>query len=196
MLSLERTPDLNITERVSSNLVNRLVAGSEFPEVTLTRYNSLQARENFSTKAELAGRSVVIFTVPGAYTPTCTSKHLSSFKDNARKILDLGIDKIICICPNNVDVVHAWNAAHGDPSIDMWADNLGELTDKMGLGLNLSGNRGMGYGLVRSAMVVKNRTVEWIQIEDSPANVVASHADSVIKQILSTSEKAPVGSSQ
>ena len=181
MNNLTRVPDSNITKRVEDNLTNRLKAGSEFPNVTLTRYNSQEKRETFSTQGELQGRTVVIFTVPGAFTPVCTNQHLPSFNAIASKIKAFEIDKIICITPDRLDPAHHWNVLKGDPStIDIWADNEGILTDKMGLGINLSGDRGLGYALQRSAMIVTNGFVQWINVEASTAECKQSHADTVL----------------
>lgn len=175
-----------IKDRIARTSTHQLRKGAGFPNVVLTRYEN-KMRKNFETTKELMGRRVVVFTVPGAFTPTCTSQHLAGFKERVDNILRLGAGKIICIAPDKVDVAHAWNELHGDPRIDIWADNLGELTDKMGLGINLSGDRGLGYGIKRSAMVINALEVEWIEIEDDTASCVKSHAKNVYDYLLKTS---------
>lgn len=178
-----RKPCAQIDARIKENS-NRIKVGDVFPNEILSRYVNV-SRENFSTAAQLQGRRVVIFTVPDAFTPTCSGTHLDGYKNSAGKILGLGIDKIICIVPNGVDIAKAWNEIYGSPSIEMWADNLGKLTDKLGLGLNMSGDRGHGYGMQRSAMVVSKGVVEWLGIEEKAANCQISHATSVESYLLS-----------
>jgi peroxiredoxin len=175
-----RIPDPTIDERIEQHLMHRLAVGKKFPDVPLTRYSQANTRENFFTVGELSGRRVVAFTFPGAFTPTCTGTHLKGVVDNIDQLFTLGFSRVICIVPDKLDVAHQWNLLQGHPKIDMWADNLGELTDKMGLGLNMSGNRGMALGLMRSAMVIDDGIVEWIQIEENAANCGISHANSVI----------------
>lgn len=167
-----------------NNNKNRIRVDSEFPNVVLTRYNRFNQRENFRTHDELKNRRVVVFTVPGAWTPVCTNKHLPGFKNDANTVLGLNIDNIVCIAPDKVDVVRAWNQVHGDPTkIDMWADNENELTVKMGLGYDMSGGRAQGLGMMRTAFVVNNLKVEWIGIDEDAANCVLSHADNVINYL-------------
>ena len=188
-----------ITGRIQIFSKNRLKKDNVFPNVILTRYKkSLDERENFSTSFELKSRRVVLFTVPGAFTPVCTRQHLAGFKQEAKTILNIkfkkiqdAVQKIICVTPDNVDVSRAWNSLHGSPEIDMWADNLGELADKTGLGVNLSGDRGLGYGFMRSAMVINDGKIEWIEIEDTPASCIRSHANNVISYLdhLAAKEK-------
>lgn len=180
-----RPVDPTITDRINDHLKNRPKVGSAFPDqkILLTRYKKDDQRENFYPAEELKGRRAVLFTVPGAWTSTCTKLHLGGFKEAINKFLDLGIDKVICICTDKIDVAKAWNDEKGDPRIEIWADNEGKLTDALGSGLNMSGDRAQGMGMIRSTAVLNNGTYEWLEIEDSPAQCVLSHATTVLKYL-------------
>ncbi len=182
-----RPADQNIINRVNEHKKNRPVAGSAFPDpdpkIFLTRYNKEGLTETFYPAGELKGLRVVMFTVPGAWTKTCTKQHLAGFKEAADKIFKSGIRKIICVCPDKVDVAKAWNDEKGDPRIEMWADNEGKLTDALGFGLNMSGDRAQGMGMVRTAAVINNGNYEWLEIEGDPRECVISHATNVLKHL-------------
>lgn len=170
----------HITARVETHAPNRLRVNRAFPDMVLTRYNpNTRSRENFSTAQELRGRRVVVFTVPGAFTPVCTTVHLGGFKKSAERILRLGIHQIVCLTADNADVAHAWNIIHGSALINMWPDPLGRLIDEIGLGVNLSGDRGLAYAFQRSAMVINDRKVEWLAVEENPADSEHTDADAV-----------------
>lgn len=182
---ISRPKDSSIASRVQAHKDNQLKVGSAFPNSPLTKYKDREMtqahRVNFSTHDVLIGKRVALFTVPGAWTPTCTKSHLAGFKENAAKILGLEIDKIICLTPDKVDTTHEWNLAKGDfEKIEMWADDTGKITDAIGLGLDMSGDRAQGMGLRRSVMVINNLFVEMIEIEKEAGNCQLSHAKNLI----------------
>jgi peroxiredoxin len=189
MSTITRESSPLIAKWLEDSKNNQIHVGSLVPNVTLTRYNknTPPARENFRTGDLLEKHhTIVFFTTPRAFTPTCTGEHLAGFKEAAQKILDLGVHKIICIVPNGVDEATAWNKLYGDPErIDIWADNEYELTLGMGLGLDMSGNRGEGLGVKRTAFIVNQGVIVWLQIEESAANCSISHATSVINYLAS-----------
>ncbi|MCW8925946.1 MAG: redoxin family protein, partial [Xanthomonadales bacterium] len=81
-----------------------------------------------STEDYFSGRKVVLFAVPGAFTPTCSAYHLPGFNEHASAIFDRGVDAIACMAVNDVFVMHAWGKASGVDSIDMLADGNGEFS--------------------------------------------------------------------
>lgn len=184
--AIRRAACPSISSRVAKQACHPLKKGDRFPNVILTTYEG-SVRKNFYTLQSLMGRRAVVFTVPGAFTPVCTNVHLASFKKDMDRIFQMGAGKIICVAPDKLDVAHAWNVQYGDPRIEMWADNLGELTDALGLGLDLSGDRALGYALKRSAMVINATQVEWIEIEENPDSCVKSHAKNVCDYLQQTS---------
>ncbi len=182
MTAITREANPLIGQQIQATKGNFIQQGQTFPNVTLTRYNPSQ-RENFTTHNELTLRRAVIFTVPGAWTPTCTDKHLFGFTKAIPDLKKRKIEHIICIAPDKVDVVKAWGELKGAPEIQMWADNELELTLKMGLGLDMSGNRAQGMGMQRTAMVVNNLVVEWIEVDSDPKNVEKSSAEAILNYL-------------
>lgn len=125
------------------------------------------------------GKKVVLFAVPGAFTPTCSMKHLPGFVEKAAEIRGKGVDEIVCVSVNDAFVMGAWgqaNAAGG--KVRMLADGNGELTKAVGLEMDASGF-GMGHRSQRYAMVINDGKVEQLFVEPGPGLSVSS-ADSVL----------------
>ena len=111
------------------------------------------------------GRRVVLFAVPGAFTPTCSMKHLPGFVTDADKIRAKGVDEIVCVSVNDAFVMDAWGKAQGaGGKVRMLADGNGEFTRAVGLELD-AGGFGMGKRSQRYAMVVKDGKVEQLHVE-------------------------------
>src|SRR5215471_2587136 len=111
------------------------------------------------------GKKVVLFAVPGAFTPTCSMKHLPGFVEKAAQIKAKGVDEIVCMAVNDAFVMGAWGdnqKAHG--KVRMVADGNGELTKALGLELDASGF-GMGHRSRRYAMIVKDGKLEELLLE-------------------------------
>lgn len=124
----------------------------------------------------LEGRTVVIFAVPGAFTPTCTLNHLPGFMENRDAILARGVDEIVCISVNDPFVVGAWaDQAGGRDKIRFVADWDAAFTKAIGMDIDLSAG-GLGIRSKRYSMLVKDGTVTALNIEDSPGKAVASGA--------------------
>lgn len=187
-MSATRPVNASIDERIAQYKQNEIKVGDTFPEVTLTRYEG-DARVNFSTQDQLRGRNVVIFTVPGAWTPTCTGKHLAGYKEHAQALYATGlVSRIICIAPDKVDVARAWSRIEGNPEqIDIWADDELQLTDKLGLMMNMSGNRAQREGIQRTSMFVEDCIVTFFGKEESAANCVISHASRMLEYLTNLS---------
>jgi peroxiredoxin len=117
------------------------------------------------TTAELfGGKKVVLFSVPGAFTPTCSVKHLPSFVDNVDEILGKGVDTIACMAVNDVFVMNAWGKSASADKITMLADGNGEFSRSLGLELDASGF-GMGERSQRFALIADDGVVSELFIE-------------------------------
>ncbi|MFV0382797.1 peroxiredoxin [Paracoccus sp. (in: a-proteobacteria)] len=130
--------------------------------------------------AELSQGRVVIFAVPGAFTPTCTNSHMPSFVKNAGKLRDSGIARIACITVNDPFVAGAWAAETGanGAGIDVLADADGSYTKA--LGLNIEGAGWINGRSKRYAMIVENGAVTELQIEEAPGTCALSSGDSIL----------------
>ncbi len=129
---------------------------------------------------ELLGKGrVVLFSVPGAFTPTCSAKHLPGFIENAAALRARGIDKIVCTAVNDVFVMNAWgkSADVGD-AIVMAADGNGEYAAALGLELDARGF-GMGMRGQRFALVIENGVVKQVHVE-APGEFKVSSAEYVL----------------
>jgi len=121
------------------------------------------------------GKTVALFAVPGAYTPTCSARHLPGFKENRQALLDKGVDSIACVSVNDAFVMGAWGVDQGikDNQILMLADGNGEFTRKLGLTLDATGF-GMGERSQRYSMIVKDGVVDQLNVEQGGEFKVSS----------------------
>ncbi len=153
-------------------------AGSRIPEGSLGRMTS-DGPSQVSTQEIFEGRKVVVFAVPGAFTPSCSASHLPGFVANADKIKAKGVDEIVCISVNDPFVMDAWGKQQNAEEIAMLADGSGNFTRAAGMELDLR-ERGLGIRSKRYAMVVENGTVSHLMVEDEPPKVEKSSAESVL----------------
>jgi peroxiredoxin len=138
--------------------------------------------QKLSTDSIFSGRKVVLFAVPGAFTPTCSMNHLPGFVQNAAGIRQKGIDAIACVAVNDVHVMNAWGKQSDcDGKIMMLADGNGDFTRKLGLEFDLN-QAGMGERSRRYSMVVDNGVVKSLNVEDKPG-VNVSGAETVLQQL-------------
>lgn len=139
--------------------------GEAIPAATLFDLDDNGAPRALSAAERLAGKRIVLFAVPGAFTRTCSEKHLPSFVDNAEAIKAKGVDEIICIAVNDVMVLAAWARDYGAVGkISMLSDGLGEFTKAIGLAQDLS-SRGYGMRSQRYAMLIEHGKVAAIHVE-------------------------------
>ena len=125
------------------------------------------------------GKKVVLFAVPGAFTPTCSLKHLPGFVEKADAIRGKGVDEIVCLSVNDAFVMGAWGDANGaGGKVRMLADGNGDLTGAPGLALAARGF-GMGQRSQRYALVAADGKVDALYVEDGPGLKVSS-ADAVL----------------
>jgi len=137
--------------------------------------------EDISTDDVFAGKKVVLFAVPGAFTPGCSMTHLPGYVVNADKIKDKGVDSIACMAVNDAFVMGAWGKAQNADEILMLADGNGEFTSAIGMELDASGF-GMGSRSKRFAMIVDDGTVTHLAIEP-PGGIVVSAAEAILEQL-------------
>ena len=130
----------------------------------------------------LKGKKVVIFALPGAYTPTCSAKHVPGYVANFDKLKAKGVDAIACMSVNDAFVMGAWaKDQHSDGKVHMLADGSADFTKALGLTLDLTG-RGMGVRCQRFSMLVDNGVVKTLNIE-APGKFEVSDADTMLKQL-------------
>lgn len=137
-----------------------------------------------STDELFNNKTVIVFSLPGAFTPTCSSTHLPRYNELASEFKALGIDDIICMSVNDTFVMNAWKEAQESENITVIPDGNGEFTDKMGL-LVEKDDLGFGKRSWRYSMLVKNGVVEKMFIEpQEPGDPFkVSDADTMIKYI-------------
>ncbi|MEE4193462.1 MAG: peroxiredoxin [Halieaceae bacterium] len=151
--------------------------GDKVPSVTL-KVMGPQGPQDITTDEVFSGKKVVLFAVPGAFTPGCSMTHLPGFVVNADKIKAAGVDTIACLSVNDAFVMGAWGEAQNASEILMLADGNGELTEALGLVLDGSGF-GMGQRSQRYAMVVDDGTVTHLNVEPG-AGIEVSSAEAIM----------------
>ncbi|MEO1017716.1 MAG: peroxiredoxin [Pseudomonadota bacterium] len=136
------------------------------------------------TSAEIfSGRKVVLFAVPGAFTPTCHLKHLPDYLENAQAILDKGIDEICCVAVNDPFVMKAWGDANQvDGRVTMLSDDNASFAKALGLEFDGSG-AGLGVRSKRYAMLVDDGVVKALHIEEAPSTMDASRAANILASL-------------
>lgn len=155
--------------------------GDQLPSAHLASMGS-DGPESHTTEEIFTGKKVALFSVPGAFTPTCSAKHLPGFIEHADALLSKGIDQIVCLAVNDVFVMDAWGKNHGvGDKILMLADGNGEFTGALGLELDVTGF-GMGMRGQRFSMIIDDGVVSVINIEDPGAFNVSS-AEQMLTQL-------------
>ncbi|MCX2979494.1 peroxiredoxin [Halieaceae bacterium IMCC14734] len=151
--------------------------GDKVPSCTLKTMGE-KGPEDISTDAIFGGKKVVLFAVPGAFTPGCSMTHLPGFVVNADKIKAMGVDTIVCMAVNDAFVMGAWGDAQNASELLMLADGNGELTGALGLELDGSGF-GLGSRSQRFALVAEDGVISHLHIE-AGAGVDVSSAESIM----------------
>ena len=153
-------------------------AGDRIPSANLTRMTS-EGPQPVSTDDFFAGRKVVLFAVPGAFTPTCSAKHLPGFTTNAEALRAKGIDAVACLATNDVFVMDAWGKDQDAAGkVEMLADGSGEFTRAMGLEFDLSA-RGLGVRSQRYALVAEDGVVKTLNVDEG-GGLDKSSAESIL----------------
>ena len=135
-----------------------------------------------TTEEVFKGKKVVLFAVPGAFTPTCHKNHLPGFLQNADAIKAKGVNTIAVTSVNDVFVMDAWKKACAAEKLDFLADGNGEFAKALDLSFDGSGN-GLGTRSKRYAMLVEDGVVKKLNIEEAPGKVEVSGGDALLKQL-------------
>ena len=152
--------------------------GDTIPSMKLMAATAEGAKE-ISTDDIFKGKKVVLFAVPGAFTPTCSAKHLPGFVQNAEAFKAKGVDEIACISVNDAFVMGAWGKDQGtDEKVTMLADGAAAFAKAIGLELDLNA-RGMGWRSQRYALVAENGKVTHLGVEE-PGGFEASKAETIL----------------
>jgi peroxiredoxin len=155
--------------------------GDQLPAVNLTRMTD-HGPEKVALAAYLAGKKVALFSVPGAFTPTCSAKHLPGFVEKAAALKAKGIQEIIGTAVNDVFVLSAWaKAGSAEESVTMLADGNAEFVKAIGLELD-GAAFGMGTRGQRFAMVIDDGKLEKLFVE-APGEFKVSSADYMLSQL-------------
>jgi peroxiredoxin (alkyl hydroperoxide reductase subunit C) len=152
--------------------------GDTLPSLKLMAATPDGPRE-ISTDDIFQGKRVVLFAVPGAFTPTCSARHLPGFVENAEAFKAKGIDSIVCLAVNDAFVMGAWAKSQNvGPEILMLADGSAQFTKALGLELDLV-SRGLGIRSQRFALVADNQKVTHLAVE-KPGDFDVSRAEAVL----------------
>ncbi|AZI34861.1 putative peroxiredoxin [Caenibius tardaugens NBRC 16725] len=154
--------------------------GDKLPDVTLVKATA-DGPDKVQSSDYFAGKKVALFSVPGAFTPTCSAKHLPGFVEKASELKAKGIDEIACTAVNDAFVMGAWGQRDGSGDVTMLADGNGDFAQAVGLTMDGSGF-GLGQRGSRWSMVVNDGVVEQLNVE-APGEFKVSTAEYLLDQI-------------
>jgi peroxiredoxin len=157
-----------------------IAVGDKLPDVKLVKATA-EGPEAVQSADYFAGKRVALFSVPGAFTPTCSAKHLPGFVEKAADLKAKGIDEIACTAVNDPFVLGAWNKSGGSDDVTMLADGNGDFAEALGLTMDGSAF-GLGKRGQRFSMVVNDGTVEQLHVE-GPGEFKVSSADYMLEQL-------------
>ncbi len=154
--------------------------GDKLPQATLVKATP-DGPEQVDTASYFAGKTVALFAVPGAYTPTCSAKHLPSFIDKGDELKAKGVDEIACVSVNDAFVMGAWAKANDAADVTMLAD--WDASFATALGLTMDGSKfGLGTRSQRYAMLVEDGVVKQLDVE-APGEYKVSSAEHMLEQL-------------
>lgn len=155
--------------------------GDKLPEVTFLEMGE-KGPEPVTTTDVFAGKKIALFAVPGAFTPSCSAKHLPGFVQQSEALADKGVDEIVCTAVNDSFVLAAWGKSiDPDGKVRMLADGNGTFAETLGLEMDRSGF-GMGKRSQRYSMIVENGRITSLNVEQGGAFEVSS-ADYMLGQL-------------
>jgi peroxiredoxin len=162
--------------------------GDSLPDVTLQEYSEVEGNgcsigpNPVKVKDATAGKTIAVFGLPGAFTPTCSAKHVPGYVQKFDELKKAGVDEIWCVSVNDAFVMGAWARDQKSAGkVRMLADGSAEFAKATGLTLDLTG-RGMGVRSTRYSMLVKDGKVKALNIE-GPGKFEVSDADTLLKQV-------------
>jgi len=147
--------------------------GDRIPDMTLTKATA-EGPQPVQTGEYFAGRKIALFSVPGAFTPTCSARHLPGFVERAAEFAGKGVDEVACVSVNDAFVLQAWAAQAGaEGKVTMLADGNGDFADALGLSADFS-KFGMGKRGQRWSAIVDDGVVRELNVEEPGAFRVSS----------------------
>ena len=156
--------------------------GDKIPSATLKQLTPEGVKE-VTTDEIFGGKKVVLFAVPGAFTPACSQRHLPGFVERAADIKGKGVDEIACVAVNDAFVMGAWGREQKtEGKVRMLADGSGDFVRALGLELDLS-KGGLGIRSQRYSMLVDNGVVKSLNIEKQPGQVDVSGAEAMLRSL-------------
>ncbi|SON54671.1 putative peroxiredoxin [Hartmannibacter diazotrophicus] len=159
-----------------------IAVGEKLPEATFM-VPTADGPAKKTTSDVFGGRKVVLFAVPGAFTPTCHMNHLPGFLDNIDAIKAKGVDAVVCTSVNDPFVMGAWSKATGaDGKIEMLSDGSADFAKAVGLELDMT-PRGFGMRSQRYAMIVDDGVVTSLDVEEAPGSATVSGAAAVMEKL-------------
>ena len=155
--------------------------GDKIPSVTLQQ-KTADGVSPVTTDELFKGKRVVLFAVPGAFTPTCSAKHLPGFVQNSEALKGKGVDQVICMAVNDAFVMDAWGKAQnvGD-KVNLLSDGNGEFAKALGLDFDASGP-GLGVRSQRFSMLIEDGVVKKLNVE-KPGAFEVSSAEAMLAQL-------------
>jgi len=159
-----------------------LKVGDTIPAITLKQMTA-EGPTDVLLAQYCAGRKVVIFALPGAFTPTCSESHVPSYIENAKALRDKGVEAVACISTADFFVMNAWGKSMGvGADVDMIADGNAEFTRAAGMTLDLSAF-GLGERSQRYVMILEDGVIQHLAIESDPSAATVSAADAVLEHL-------------
>jgi peroxiredoxin len=156
--------------------------GDKMPEGTLMTMTA-EGPKPVSSSELFSGKKVVLFGLPGAFTPTCSAKHLPGYIEKAADLKAKGVDTIACMSVNDAFVMGAWGKDQGaGDTVMMLADGSADYAKAMGLELDLTA-RGMGMRATRFSLLVDDGVVKAINIEETPGEATMTGAENMLTQV-------------
>ena len=154
--------------------------GDSLPAQKLTLATPEGPKES-SVETLFRGKRIVVFAVPGAFTPTCSARHVPGFVEQAEALRGKGVDAVVCLAVNDAFVLKAWAKSQDMGDIVLVADGSGLFTRALGLELDLTA-RGLGVRSQRFAMVVQDMIVQHLAVE-APGDFDVSRAEAVLEAL-------------
>ena len=155
--------------------------GDKLPSIDV-QYKTEDGVQTINTDELFAGKKVVVFALPGAFTPTCSASHLPGYVVNSDKLFDKGVDRIVCLSVNDAHVMQAWGEDQNvEDRVMMIADGNADFSRAVGLEVDLSAG-GMGVRSQRYAMVVNDGVVKLLNVE-APREFKVSDAETILNSL-------------
>ena len=157
-----------------------IAVGDRLPDVKLVKATA-DGPEQVQSSDYFAGKTVALFAVPGAFTPTCSARHLPGYVEKADELKAKGVDEIVATSVNDAFVMGAWGKSAGSDDITMLADGNGDFAKATGLDADFSGF-GMGHRSQRYSMLIEDGVVKQLNVE-APGDFSVSSAEHMLGQM-------------